>query len=454
MKNSNSAILRSILALLPASLLPATGFAMGHGPTLSIEHFNTKPATVWLNIHTHQQMPRPLSGKIAQFEMGSGRQLQILKSRPQNSNGTVIEVPWPVGHTLAFVEGHAPTEGRLLAGLKYRGLYLMKSEEAVRLQMDARNFVWPVSMEDAQSELMNETVERGTTPTQPVPPWQPRAISKAEALQPDLERLMQTLEVLTGDRTFTLDGKEVRITERGGTENRNLTQKFVMQTLQDLGIETRLAPYTQSGYTGANVEGTLWGTDRSRFIIVSAHMDSVRNRGADDDGSGTAAFLEAARLLASKPNLPVSIRFVGFDQEELGLIGSRAYANQLKPQEKILGVLQADMIGYDSNGDFAYHVMDCDRPDSKPLTRVVEELNTNLALGMKKVAACTNRSDHASFWNKNIPALILSESFFGNDSNPCYHQKCDLIDKINKEYMLRLTSLQVNTALSLALSAN
>lgn len=265
---------------------------------------------------------------------------------------------------------------------------------------------------------------------------------------------MQTLEVLTGDRTFTLDGKEVRITERGGTENRNLTQKFVMQTLQDLGIETRLAPYTQSGYTGANVEGTLWGADRSRFIIVSAHMDSVRNRGADDDGSGTAAFLEAARLLVSKPNLPVSIRFVGFDQEELGLIGSRAYANQLKPQEKILGVLQADMIGYDSNGDFAYHVMDCDRPDSKPLTRVVEELNTNLALGMKKVAACTNRSDHASFWNKNIPAFILSESFFGNDSNPCYHQKCDLIDKINKEYMLRLTSLQVNTALSLALSAN
>jgi Zn-dependent M28 family amino/carboxypeptidase len=119
-----------------------------------------------------------------------------------------------------------------------------------------------------------------------------------------------------------------------------------------------------------------------------------------------------------------------------------------------MAVVQADMIGYDNNGDFAYHAMDCDRADSKPLTRVIDELNTNLSLGMKKVSACTNRSDHASFWNKNIPALILSENFFGGESNPCYHQKCDTTDKINKEYMLKLATLQVNAALSYALSAN
>jgi len=95
--------------------------------------------------------------------------------------------------------------------------------------------------------------------------------------------------------------------------------------------------------------------------------------------------------------------------------------------------------------------MDCDRPDSKPITRVIEELNMNLELNMKKVAACTNRSDHASFWNKNIPATIISENFFGGDDNPCYHKQCDSINIINKEYMLRLATLQVNTALSLAL---
>lgn len=449
-----SRLLASSLALSPLAFVSSQCLAMGHGPMISIEHFNTQQKTVWLNIHSTQPLQTSSANKIAQFEMGGGRQLQVLKTRPSSTSGTLIEVPWPAGHALAFVEGHAPVDGRLVAGLKYRGLYLMKSEEAVRLQKDARNFVWPVSIEDAGYADFTSTTERGTTPTQPLPPWQPRAVSKSEALQPDLARLIQTLEVLTGDRSFILDGKEVRITERGGNENRALTQKFVIQSLQDAGIEAKLVPYTLGNYTGANVEGTLWGADRSRFIIVSGHMDSVRNRGADDDGSGTAGFIEAARLLATKGTLPVSIRFVGFDQEELGLIGSRAYVNQLKSEERILGVVQADMIGYDGNGDFAYHAMDCDRADSKPLTRVVDELNVNLSLGMKKVAACTNRSDHASFWNKNIPALILSENFFGGDNNPCYHQKCDSMDKINKDYLLRLASLQVNTALSLALSAN
>ena len=266
--------------------------------------------------------------------------------------------------------------------------------------------------------------------------------------------MLQTLETLTGDRSFMLDGKEVRIAERGSEEDRKLTQKYIIQLLSDMGIETKLIPYTYNGNKGANVEGTLWGADRSRFVIISGHMDSVRNKGADDDGSGIVSMLEAAHLFSKLRTLPVSIRFVGFDQEELGLVGSRAYANQLSKEETVLGAVQADMIGYDSDNDFAYHTMDCDRPDSKPITKVVEDINTNLNLGLKKVSACTNRSDHASFWNKNIPATIISENFFGNDANSCYHRQCDLMNLINKEYLLRLTTLQVNTALSLALSAN
>lgn len=451
---SQKRALATVVALLPAFLNSPIALSMGHGPMVSIEHFNAHPETVWLNIGTPRQTLGPSGDRLAQFEMGGGRQIQVLKARPAAASGAVIEVPWPTGSALAFVEGHAPVNGQLVAGQTFRGLYLMKSQEAVRLQNDARNFVWPVSISDAELVNTANSSERGTTPTQPLPPWQPRAISKSESVQPDIGQLMQTLDVLTGDKSFMLDGKEVRITERGGADNRTLTQKFLIQSLQDFGIEARAVPYSFNGYNGANVEGTLWGADRSKFVVVSAHLDSVRNKGADDDGSGAASIIEAARLLSSKGTLPVSIRFVGFDQEELGLIGSRAYASQIKPEEKIMAVVQTDMIGYDSNGDFAYHAMDCDRADSKPLTRVIDELNTNLSLGMKKVSACTNRSDHASFWNKNIPALILSENFFGGESNPCYHQKCDTTDKINKEYMLKLTTLQANAALSFALSAN
>lgn len=428
----------------------APALAMGHGPSLSIQHFNPKSTTIWLRISSGQSAANAENlWVLGQFEMGGGRKIQVLSKKPKAASGIVIELPWPAGTALAFVEGEAPVTGHLVAGTRNRGMYLMNASETTRLQSEAKNFVWPVSLDD-ETLVASDDLER---PNQPLPPsWQPRAVTKAEAVQPDLGRMMEMLETLTGDRTFMLNGKEVRITERGGTENRGLTQQYVMQTLSDLGIETKLVPYSYNGYKGANVEGTLWGADRTKFVIVSGHMDSVRNKGADDDGSGTVGFLEGAHLLSKLNTLPVSIRFVGFDQEELGLIGSRAYANQLRKEETILGVIQADMIGYDSDNDFAFHAMDCDRADSKPITRVVEELNRNLELNLKKVSACTNRSDHASFWSKNIPATIISENFFGDDANPCYHKQCDLINIINKEYMLRLATLQINTALSLALS--
>lgn len=449
MRLCKSVLASSALVILSSFTATSAAHAMGHGPALAIQHFNPKSTTVWLRITSSNLPAKENLVVLGQFEMGAGRQIQVLSKRPLKSDGALIELPWPAGTALAFVEGQAPVEGRLVAGLRNRGMYLMSSSETTRLQREATNFVWPVALEDA-TMLESNTLER---PNQPLPPaWQPRAVTKAEAVQPDLGRMMQMLETLTGDRSFMLEGKETRITERGGNENRSLTQQYVMQTMSDLGIETKLVPYSLSGYKGANVEGTLWGADRSKFVVISGHMDSVRNKGADDDGSGTVGMLEAAHLLSKLPTLPVSIRFVGFDQEELGLIGSRAYANQLSKDETVLGVVQADMIAYDGNNDFAYHTMDCDRADSKPITRVVEELNINLDLQLKKVAACTNRSDHASFWNKNIPATIISENFFGNDANPCYHKQCDQVNLVNKEYMLRLTTLQVNTALSLALS--
>jgi len=423
---------------------------MGHGPALSIEHFNPRTAPVWLRITKSDTVQTEDLKMLGQFEMGEGHQLQVLSQRPSSSSTPVIELPWSSGLVLAFIEGEAPVVGQLVAGRSNQGLYVLQPEEVARLQKNAKNFVWPISLQDEHIVKAGQAQERPNLPSPT--PWQPRAVTKSEAVFPDMNRLMQILETLTGDRSFMLDGKEVTITERGSADNRGLTQRYVMQTLNDLGIETKLVPYTYNGYKGANVEGTLWGTDRTQFIIISAHMDSVRNKGADDDGSGTASFLETAHLLTKLGTLPVSVRFVGFDQEELGLIGSRAYANQLKEGETVLGVVQADMIAYDGNNDEAYHAMDCKRPDSKPITRVVEEVNANLELNLKKANACTNRSDHASFWSKNIAATIISENFFGNDANPCYHQKCDQVNLVNKSYMLKLVTLHANTTLSLALS--
>ncbi|EAZ82711.1 M28 family metallopeptidase [Algoriphagus machipongonensis] len=106
----------------------------------------------------------------------------------------------------------------------------------------------------------------------------------------------------------------------------------------------------------ANVIATLKGTDPNdnRIFIISGHMDS-RNKdvmdsegiapGANDDGSGTAAVIELARVMASR-EFPATILFVAFTGEEEGLKGATYLADKAKEQEWEIGaVLNNDIVG-------------------------------------------------------------------------------------------------------------
>ena len=67
-------------------------------------------------------------------------------------------------------------------------------------------------------------------------------------------------------------------------------------------------------------------------IIVGAHFDTVSGSpGANDNGSGTAVVLAVASILAATPCRTSPITFAFFDEEEVGLVGARAYANSLNP---------------------------------------------------------------------------------------------------------------------------
>ncbi|KAA5548202.1 M20/M25/M40 family metallo-hydrolase [Adhaeribacter rhizoryzae] len=106
----------------------------------------------------------------------------------------------------------------------------------------------------------------------------------------------------------------------------------------------------------ANVMATLKGTDPNddRVFIVSGHIDS-RNTdvmdvkglapGANDDGSGTAAVLELARVMASR-QFPATIIFVAVQGEEQGLYGARHLAQRAKQENwNLVAMLNNDMIG-------------------------------------------------------------------------------------------------------------
>jgi len=111
-----------------------------------------------------------------------------------------------------------------------------------------------------------------------------------------------------------------------------------------------------------NVVATLKGTDPNdtRVFLISGHMDSRRTSvmdrtgdapGANDDGSGTAAVIECARIM-SKNAFPASIIFITVCGEEQGLLGATYMANKLKKENRNLeAVLNNDIMGSNNSSE-------------------------------------------------------------------------------------------------------
>ena len=111
--------------------------------------------------------------------------------------------------------------------------------------------------------------------------------------------------------------------------------------------------------TSANLLGVLRGADpvlASEVVIVGAHYDALGIRpavngdsivnGADDDGSGVVAVLEAARILAAGPRPKRTIVFAAFTGEELGVLGAAWYAKHpIVPLDKHAADIEVEMIG-------------------------------------------------------------------------------------------------------------
>lgn len=230
--------------------------------------------------------------------------------------------------------------------------------------------------------------------------------------------------------------------DRKLNEDLDKSRAFLSDEYKKLGFEVALQPFG----SGTNFMAEKKGTDASKVLILSSHIDSVGNKGANDNGTGTIGVLTVAKELA-KNNYQYTIRVLGFDREEKGLLGSDAYVATITDKKTIIGNINFEMMGYHSKNDGGFHLIDCDkpfifnvaRPGSEFLSQSVKKSIETLSLDLHVVKTCTGRSDHASFWRANIPAIVISENFFGGDADPCYHAKCDVIDeRLNYGYMEKI----------------
>ncbi len=223
--------------------------------------------------------------------------------------------------------------------------------------------------------------------------------------------------------------------------------------------------------TAYNIIGTLPGTDPTAgYYIICAHYDATGVRseggwdwlndpapGADDNASGVALVLESARLLAGQ-QFPWSVRFIAWSGEELGLLGSRVYANlAAEREEKILGVLNFDMIGFNP---IQPRLELLANPGSRWLAEwmagVVERYDLGLNIDLIEDANA-RLSDHASFWVRGYDAILGSENHrpIDPDTDPVrqgryrinshYHSVMDLPDSIHWPLVRRTTQLAVAT---------
>ncbi len=193
--------------------------------------------------------------------------------------------------------------------------------------------------------------------------------------------------------------------------------------LQTFGLQVELHEFWAWDYQGYNVVATQLGTVHPEAqYIIGGHYDSVGNPGADDDASGVAGVLEIARVL-SQYETEYTIKYIAFDMEEWGLIGSSAYVDD-HVGDDIRGMISLDMIAWNGFGRSCYIY---GRSASTPLKEAVVAAIAEYGNGVAgSIHGPLDASDHAPFEWAGYEACLLIEAEY--PSNPCYHHACDSVD--------------------------
>jgi hypothetical protein len=275
--------------------------------------------------------------------------------------------------------------------------------------------------------------------------------------QTNLDSLTFYLRVLTGEDSVTIDSNRYLIKSRHIlSSGNNLAADFIYQTLTRIGLPAFNDYYNsprKTGntlVTGRNVYAVQTGIEfPDQEIIICAHYDDMPPGsiapGADDNASGVAAVLEAARVI-SHIETKYTIIYAFWDEEELGLIGSRHYADQaFSSGDKILGVINLDMIAWESNNDNAFNLYSSSVEKSLDLARLSSAIANYISPDFLPIILPlpVSNSDHASFWEKDFSAVGFEEEY--NDFNPYYHTGNDNLNHFNFDYFFNMSKISIGT---------
>lgn len=230
---------------------------------------------------------------------------------------------------------------------------------------------------------------------------------------------------------------------------------YLSDEFRKLGYAPDTAVLGEGSYITYNVFAEKIGTTYpEEVILVGSHIDAFYG-GADDNTSAVAAMLEAARV-ALGFNYERTIRFIAFDLEELGSVGSTRYV-EAGLADDVKAAIVMDLIGYRSFepgsqdnvmgirlpnvGDY---LMVVGNKDSETITRQITDLANTYSLtkaqgvlapgdGAYFLSQALMRSDHGLMWYDGIPAVFFTDG--ANFRNPNYHLASDLPSTLDKDFL-------------------
>lgn len=231
----------------------------------------------------------------------------------------------------------------------------------------------------------------------------------------------------------------VSLSQRATVEEREAVRTYLLAQLEALGVPASAQPYEQPE-AGINIVAELAATDGGDdgIVVIGAHFDSVPGSpAAADNATGVAMVLAMARYLRDQPRA-YTTRFVLFDQEEIGLVGSNAYVAAMDAQGELPSLVGAhcfDMLSFDGDGDAVVELWS----PTPAMAALYEQAADELGLAVEPVAF--GLSDHQAFLDAGLPATGIGEEFVGDDHTPHYHLATDTYDKIDFAYLDAATRL-------------
>ncbi|MSR06537.1 MAG: M20/M25/M40 family metallo-hydrolase [Gemmatimonadetes bacterium] len=262
-------------------------------------------------------------------------------------------------------------------------------------------------------------------------------------------RVKPVVADVSADRIYTYSKALMDMDSRNIAKPGNqVAVAYFVAVLKTWGYEPEVQWFEpRPGVRTANVVATLKGTKYpERIHVMSAHFDSVeRTAGSDDDGTGTTALLEAARVMVGHPQ-PATVQFAFLTGEESGSLGAREFVRVAKSRnEQIVGVLNNDMGGWVEDGR-----LDDTIRYSSPYVRDIQHSAAFLFTRLITYDARYYRGTDAGTFYDAFGEITAGIGGYPILASPHYHETHDVVETINPQIIAEIAKVSIASIMLMA----